>query len=235
MPDLTTSRASPGPAGAPPATRDLDEERTAMARTDEGLPPEREAFRRHYEESTSDWANHSGGGSHPYFTIEYRTFLDKFIRMNDVKTVLDVGCGDWQFSKYINFDGVEYLGVDVVPSVVAHNEKRYSSNNVRFAVMPARLAQLPSGDLLIMKDVLQHLPNDEILRFAAELFPRFKFCLLTNSFVKLNTRRNTDVAHGGFRCLDLSAPPFSFDGCYVLEFASSMWERLRTFSIHRRA
>ncbi len=205
-----------------------------MDPVDNGLPPEREAFRRHYEDTTSDWSNSSGGGSHPYFTIEYRAFLDKFIRMNNVKTILDIGCGDWQFTKYLNFEGIGYIGLDVVPSVVKKNIERYAAKNIRFAIMPEDFSRLPAADLLIMKDVLQHFPNREIMRFAKEVFPSFKFCLLTNSYVKINTRTNTDVAFGGFRCLDLSAPPYSFDGCYVLEFSSSMWERLRTFCIYRR-
>jgi 2-polyprenyl-3-methyl-5-hydroxy-6-metoxy-1,4-benzoquinol methylase len=193
------------------------------------LPFEREVFRRHYEEDTSQWGKQSGGGSNPYFTVEYRAFIDKFIRMNNIKSVVDVGCGDWQFSRFLNFDGVSYLGLDVVPGVIERNDRVYGSKNVHFRTAPENIGDIEKADLLIMKDVLQHLPNSVIFSYAQVVFPGFKHCLLTNSFAKLNTSRNNDIAHGEFRSLDLSAPPFSFDGSYVLEFPSAHWERIRTF------
>ena len=193
------------------------------------LPPEREAFRVHYEEDRSQWGKSSGRGSDPYHTIEYRCFLEQFIRMNNIKSIVDIGCGDWRFSRFMNFDDVSYIGFDVVPGIIDRNSERFSSTSIKFAIMPDDIAAVPGADLLLMKDVLQHLPNEVILEFAGKVFGKFNFCLLTNSFVKLNTETNIDVSHGGFRCLDLSAPPYRFKGCYVLEFASPLWERIRTF------
>jgi len=193
------------------------------------LPAEREAFRRHYEEESSGWGRQSGGGSSPYYTIEYRAFLDKFTRMNAISSIVDIGCGDWQFSRFLNLDGIDYRGFDVVPSVVQKNVETYGSRTVQFSLMPQDIAEVPGGDLLLMKDVLQHLPNSDILAFREKVFPKFKYCLLTNSFAKLNTKQNTDIAHGAFRCLDLAAVPYAFPGCYLMEFASAHWERIRTF------
>jgi 2-polyprenyl-3-methyl-5-hydroxy-6-metoxy-1,4-benzoquinol methylase len=193
------------------------------------LKPEWEPFRRHYEDDTSHWGKNSGGGSDSYFTIEYRCFLDKFIAMNGVRSIVDIGCGDWQFSRFLNLDGVRYSGFDVVPSVVERNRHSYGSRDVEFSIMPSRLEDVPPADLLIMKDVLQHLPNDAIFDFSEKVFPRFTHCLLTNSYQKLNSRQNIDITYGNFRCLDLTSPPFSFSGSYVLEFSSPLWERIRTF------
>ena len=58
-------------------------------------------FRRKHDIATSDWGGCSGGGSDPYRTIEYRAFVDKFARMNQVRSIVDVGCGDWQFSRFL--------------------------------------------------------------------------------------------------------------------------------------
>jgi hypothetical protein len=129
----------------------------------------------------------------------------------------------------MNFEGTRYHGLDVVPSVIASNNRRFASETVTFSMMPERLVDVPAGDLLLMKDVLQHLPNSEIHRFAIEAFPKFKFSLLTNSYSKVNTPTNIDVTFGSFRSLDLSAPPYSFPGCYLLEFPTGVWERVRTF------
>ena len=162
------------------------------------LPPEREAFRIHYEDDNSQWGKSSGGGSDPYHTIEYRCFLEKFIRMNNIKSIVDIGCGDWQFSRLMNLDGIKYVGFDVVPRMINRNLKLFSSHSIEFAVMPDNIADVPSADLLLMKDVLQHLPDNVIFEFASKVFSKFKFCLLSNSFVKLNTQKNINVSHGGF-------------------------------------
>jgi SAM-dependent methyltransferase len=187
-----------------------------------------EAFRRHYETSESHWGGHSGGGSHPYWNIDYRAFLERFIVLNGIRSVVDIGCGDWQFSRFINFGGIQYYGFDVVESVVKRNRALYSSENIRFDVMPLGSAEVPYADLLIMKDVLQHLPDAEIMRYKRELFCRYPRCLLSNSYSKFQTSRNVDVSYGGFRSLDLNASPYEFGGEYVLEFSTPLLEQIRT-------
>jgi SAM-dependent methyltransferase len=200
-----------------------------MDTTDGNANEFREAFRRHYEDDSSHWGKGSGAGSNAYFTIEYRHFLEKFLVMNGISSVVDIGCGDWQFSRFLNWANARYLGLDVVPSVIQANQKRFGLPSVQFRIMPENLAEVPSGDLLIMKDVLQHLPEENILRFRDLVLPKFKYCLITNSYQKLETPVNVDIRIGDFRCLDLQAAPFQFRGAYVLEFASPLWERIRTF------
>lgn len=187
-----------------------------------------EAFRRHYEDEDSEWGGHSGGGSAPYWNIDYRAFLEKFMAMNHIRSVVDIGCGDWQFSRYINFSGIRYSGFDVVPSVVERNRERFGSSSVSFDLVPENLAEVPKADLLIMKDVLQHLPNAEIHRHRTELFDRYPRCLLSNSFRKVQTDVNTEIEYGQFRCLDLNAAPYNFGGQYLLEFRSPLFEEIRT-------
>lgn len=69
----------------------------------------------------------------------------------------------------------------------------------------------------------------DVFDFIKVVFPKFKFCLISNSFTKLDTPVNTDIVTGDFRSLDISAAPFFLSGCYVLEFPSAHWERIRTF------
>ena len=188
-----------------------------------------EPFRLHYEGAPSEWGQCSGPGSNPLHTIEYQAFLSKFIYLNNIRSVTDVGCGDWQFSKFINFAGAQYLGLDVVESVIERNTALHGGEGVRFQAMPTDLADVGPTDLLLMKDVLQHLPDAEIARFQRELLPKFRFCLITNSFQKLDTASNIDVETGSFRCLDLAAAPYAMRGAYVLEFGTAVWERVRVF------
>lgn len=123
----------------------------------------------------------SGGGSSPENTVEYRDFLSNFIEENKIKTVYDFGCGDWSFSRLIDWSSVKYTGIEVVESVV-ENLKQYEDDNVRFVFLKdiERFYKC-KGDLLIIKDVLQHWTNDEITEFLDNIENQFKFILITNS------------------------------------------------------
>src|ERR1700712_5702236 len=79
----------------------------------------------------------SGYGSAVQSTTTYRHILETFIRLNRVQTVLDLACGDWQFSKYFPWDsyGISYLGLDVSDFIIEQNRERYSSDNCRFEVI----------------------------------------------------------------------------------------------------
>ncbi|MBV9784670.1 MAG: class I SAM-dependent methyltransferase [Acidisphaera sp.] len=178
------------------------------------------------------WSNGSGPGSRPYFTIEYRGFLEKFVGMNTITSIVDIGCGDWQFSRLIHFGSVRYYGFDVVPALIEANCLRFGCSNVSFHLLPSDPSQLPKADLLIMKDVLQHWPDCAINFYKSAVFPRFRFCLLTNSYQKLHTPHNVDIPFGNFRTLDLTAKPYLINGSYLFEhWGSEPWERIRTLLV----
>src|SRR5580692_10211737 len=111
------------------------------------------------------WGFGSGHGSLPKVTVGYRQFVQNFIRENGVKTVVDFGCGDWQISHLMDWSGVEYLGLDAAQTVIDKNQATYGSKSVRFNLAPDQFTEVPAADLLLVKDVLQHLPADMIHRF----------------------------------------------------------------------
>ena len=104
------------------------------------------------------WGHGSGVGSLPEHTVEYRDFLQQFMARHGVRSVVDVGCGDWQFSRYVDWSNVTYVGIDVVSSVVDNNQREFGNDNISFRKFLS-LEKLPPADLLVCKDVLQHLPN----------------------------------------------------------------------------
>src|ERR1044071_6230601 len=89
------------------------------------------------------WDYRSGEGSLPKHTKGYRRFLERFIRDRQIKSVVDYGCGDWQFSRLINWDGVRYLGLDIVDSLIEHHLKTYRKDNITFEVLAGMPAELP--------------------------------------------------------------------------------------------
>lgn len=154
----------------------------------------------------------SGGGSFIEFTVQYRKFLEKFFKHNKIKSVLDVGCGRWSFPHLIDWGPVEkYIGIDIVESNIEFNKQRFSSLKLKpiFRHMSLTSDNLPCADLLITKDVMQHLPLHEclsIINFALNKRDRpnkchFKHLLITND-ITLDAIYNSD-----FDITSLERPP----------------------------
>lgn len=162
----------------------------------------------------------SGSGSNPQNAKLYITFLQTFLSENNIKSVVDLGCGDWQIGKVINWDGIKYLGVDVVDSIISENAKTFSASNITFLKADGIDYILPKADLLICKDVLQHLPFKDIQSIIKQ-FEKYKYCIVINDVdpIKL-TCENVDIPRGYYRYLDVTKPPFSLLGRKVLSYAS---------------
>lgn len=128
------------------------------------------------------WGEGSGGGSSIESTVLYREYLQKFLKEKNIKSIIDYGCGDWQSSHLINFDDIEYLGIDCVDSVIDNNIIKYSKDNIKFKT----LYQLEDffdykADLLILKDIIQHWTNQEVDYFLPNVIHNFKYVLFNNS------------------------------------------------------
>jgi SAM-dependent methyltransferase len=162
------------------------------------------------------WTNGSGPGSHPDSTIEYRAFLARFMEANGISSVTDLGCGDWQFSRFIDWSRVRYTGLDVVPAIIDQNAHLYAGPTIEFRLHRS-LKDLPGGDLLIAKEVLQHLPNETVLQYLTVIARRYRFALLTNA-VEPAERANVDVDFGDWRPLRLDLAPFSARGAVIFNY-----------------
>lgn len=131
-------------------------------------------------------------------------------------SVLDLGCGDWKSTQHVNWEGILYLGIDVVTSIIQTNIERYGSTNVRFEQLDSLASPLPQADLLIIKDVLQHWSNAQIGQLEPRL-TNFPFVLITDTRETATTEReyvqaalNSDIEPGDMRPLDLSQSPLGW-------------------------
>jgi SAM-dependent methyltransferase len=156
------------------------------------------------------WDGGSGIGSAADATAPYRALLAEVLAADDVQTVVDVGCGDWQLGSLVDWSPVQYVGLDVVAEVVERNRTRFGDRGVEFQVADARREALPGGDLLLMKDVLQHWSNADVEAFLQANLGRYRYCLLTNDVASTHWTGavNQDVLLGEWRTLDLEAAPF---------------------------
>jgi SAM-dependent methyltransferase len=160
---------------------------------------------------------HSGPGSTLHATLIYRTFLQQFLKDNAIRSVVDAGCGDWEFSQRLDWSGIDYKGFDVVESAIA-KAKTFAKPNIAFFVGNVVELGLPPADLLLCKHVLQHLPTRDVRTFLTQI-KKYRHVLLTNSVnVQTMSATNVDVAVGECRALDPTAPPFNLYGAKVLTY-----------------
>ncbi len=151
----------------------------------------------------------SGSGSTLEITREYRGYVEDFIKKHAVKSVVDAGCGDWTFSSAMDWGDASYLGVDIASDVIEAVRKKYENGRIKFQVRDIS-EELPAADLLISKDVLQHLSNRLVHNFIRNNLRKgkYRWAILTND----RGSANQDVEPGGYRAIDLAAPPFAVRG-----------------------
>jgi SAM-dependent methyltransferase len=173
-------------------------------------------FQEIYERN--EWSYGSGEGSLEVQTQGYRAFLKDFMSQKRIRSVVDMGCGDWQFSKLIDWSGIDYHGFDVAAVVISDNIKQFASDNVSFSHYSGNADELPAADLLIVKDVLMHLPNQVVSDFLPNL-NKYKYALITNCTNPIDGALvNKDIETGDFRYLDLRRPPFDLKAELVYTF-----------------
>ncbi len=180
------------------------------------------AFAAIYDKGTwakrTDGAGTSGVGSTAHATLLYRTYLQQFLAEHDIHSVVDAGCGDWEFSQSIDWTGIDYKGYDIVPSVVEQDVKRFGKPNIQFFTADIVTTDLPPADLLISKHVLQHLPTAAVQQFLLQA-RKYKHVLLVDGVDRVTlTGTNTDIAPGQYRTLDVTQPPFSVPGARELTY-----------------
>jgi len=163
---------------------------------------------------------YSGSGSTLANTERYRTFLSNFLKSKKIRSVVDAGCGDWTFSREIDWGTIKYTGIDVVGPVIERNRAQYATENIQFLHGNFIAEPLFAADLLICKEVLQHLTNVQVMQFIKKI-SKFKYCLLINDVNPATlTCKNSKTHTGGYRTLDLTKPPFNLKAKKVMHYPS---------------
>ncbi|WP_397392275.1 hypothetical protein [Polynucleobacter sp.] len=137
------------------------------------------------------------------FLIRELAFL---LKKYSIKSVLDIPCGDFNWMQTLDLSSIEYLGADIVDSLIQKNSERYPEN--KFAVLNLLKDRLPAVDLVICRDCLFHFPNEEIHVALKNIKSSGSKFLLTTSF-GWKTWPNLDIEMGGFRRLNLELTPFN--------------------------
>lgn len=155
----------------------------------------------------------SGDGSEIYYNKDsYIPFLKKLLTSNNIKNVVDLGCGDFKCGKLIYDDlDISYTGYDVYKKIIDYHTKqqeyklpKYSFLHLDFYNNKESIIQ---GDICILKDVIQHWALDNIYNFLDYLVEskKFKYILICNCCAQMQD--NTNIVTGDFRQLSCEYLP----------------------------
>lgn len=143
----------------------------------------------------------------------YAEAVKAFIDSTRIKSVVELGCGDFRVGRSIIRTGVRYTGVDPSDAAVARNRELYAGRKVRFLVGDAVRDLLPDGELCLVGDLFRHITNAEIRLLLLKL-DKFKYIIYNDIQPSFGTFvPNLDKPPGGTRldrhsALDLRKPPF---------------------------
>lgn len=167
-----------------------------------------------YETAPSDF--YSGPGSYADGLVNpYVSMIKEFVSEKGIKTIVDLGCGDFNVGSKIAPLVDEYIGCDVVPELIERNIKKYSNDRCKFVCLDIVDDDLPIADLCLIREVFQHLNNKEIMQVLPKLH-QYKYVLITETIISSEEGVNKDITHGRYRGVSLEKAPFYMTGTEML-------------------
>jgi hypothetical protein len=159
------------------------------------------------------WGGHgdfdSGSGTRSLSAIE--PYLDAVVAAAKEHgfyggRAIDLGCGDFTVGSKLAPHFSHYTGVDVVAPLIERNTRLFGGSDVEFLKADAIKDEIPDADCCLIRQVLQHLSNEQILRILDRL-TKYEWVVVTEHEPPEPPRfPNVDKAHGGdVRIYDRSA------------------------------
>lgn len=186
---------------------------------------------------------YSGLGGEPVTAAPYAELVRSFIVENGIRSVVDLGCGDFRVGSLLKVGGVRYTGIDVVPSLISRNKAKWATDEITFDCRDIVADDLPAADLCLIRQVLQHLSNRQIQSVLSKLH-QYPAVLVTEHYPPPNAENivaNKDMPAGSdTRIPDNSAvfldqPPYNLEpvrlmlDIEVTQGAVNPGDRLKTF------
>jgi SAM-dependent methyltransferase len=147
----------------------------------------------------------SGAGSTLRNTLELRSQLPALFSTFGIKSIVDVGCGDFRWLSTLNLD-VDYVGIDIVPDLIATNTRQYGSPRRRFQVGDVTSDSIPHADLIMCRDCLFHCSLEDAEKVMANIARSGATYLLATHCP--DEKVNVDIQTGWARGLNLEIDPF---------------------------
>ncbi|MCI5123008.1 MAG: class I SAM-dependent methyltransferase [Candidatus Electrothrix sp. AR5] len=185
---------------------------------------------------------YSGDGSSddeivsPYIScISYEANNENFFGA----TFVDLGCGDFRVGRKLLPLCSNYIGVDIVEALIKNNNIKYRNKKTQFCHLNITDDVLPTGDVCFIRQVFQHLSNENIMSilpklrkytwvFITEHYPTGNDAIIPN----IDKRSGSDIRIRNNSGVYLSEHPFNLPKETirdVLKISYSKGGEIRTF------
>ncbi len=174
---------------------------------------------------------YSGEGSHNSKIIQpyLRDVITFFKSLNYNLVVCDLGCGDFNIGYQLYKYTKNYIGIDIVESLIERNKTRFEADNLEFHCFNIVNNPLPKADCVLLRQVLQHLSNAEIKNIIHKL-SAYKYIIITEHLPIGDFTANKDVITGqGIRLKQKSGvnvlqSPFDLEPIKTINFTTVVLE-----------
>lgn len=127
---------------------------------------------------------------------------------DDVKTLLDAPCGDFNWMRYVALPKtMSYIGGEIVPALVHANQEAYGRKDRTFMQLDIAADPLPEADAWLCRDVLFHLPYAMGQRVCEAFLASNTRYFLSTTFP--GTTNDEDIQIGWYRTVNLALAPFN--------------------------
>ena len=130
------------------------------------------------------------------------------LRELEVRILLDVACGDFNWTRPVADAVDRYIGVDVVPALIEANRARHFGPGREFLELDVTRHALPAADAVLCRDCLVHFSFADAAAALASIRRSGARYLIATTFV--DRQRNAEARTGWWRTLNLEAAPFHF-------------------------
>ena len=143
---------------------------------------------------------YSGSGSYDEQLVSaYISMISEKASIEGFKGLMfvDLGCGDFRVGEQLLPLCASYIGVDIVKPSVRRNQERFSNAATNFMHLDILEDELPDGDVCFVRQVLQHLSNQQIISVLEKL-KKYKRVFMTEHYPTDNDaiKPNIDKVHG---------------------------------------
>ncbi len=149
----------------------------------------------------------SGPGSELSNTKNLRQNLPYLFKSLNIKSLLDVPCGDMNWMKTVNLEGIKYTGWDIIEDLVVQNTELFKNSDMEFYHKDALIDPLPEVDLILARDLIIHFSFSATWQFLKNIVnSNSKYLLIT----KHANCISKNIELGGYWPANLEKSPFNF-------------------------
>ena len=137
-----------------------------------------------------DFTGSSGESAKLKYNHDYIIFMKKFILNNHCKSVIDLGCGDWEHSPIL-YDGlnIQYYGYDVYDKLINGLRTRFPQYHFQTLDVIQQKHLLRRGDICVLKDFCEYICNEDIISLLHYIIDNklYKYIFIVNTCNKEQT------------------------------------------------